>query len=341
MRTITLIPSHNEARNIESCLNGVWAQTAPTDILVVCDNCTDNTVDIVKSIGAEVFETVENKHKKAGALNQALDRVINNYDFIVVQDADTVIDPKMVSLALNEMGKDPKLGAICSKAGVKDVVPATWFEEILWRMQRIEYGQYDSSRIETIGAIKVIHGMAAVYRTKALLDVKKKWGRIYDEHNLTEDFELTICLKEIGWKTSACLEMRAWTSVPLNIWDLWTQRVRWFRGGVDVLGTHGWNNITAWEFVNHGLFIIMAIINFAVIYSLVTGGVANLHPLFFVVMSVMILDSLYRLRYVESLHLKEVLLCVSIVPFGLYLLFYQVQQIWAYGLSLMKSNQGW
>ena len=41
-------------------------------MVVVADNCTDDTADIARKNGAEVFTTVGNTEKKAGALNQAL-----------------------------------------------------------------------------------------------------------------------------------------------------------------------------------------------------------------------------------------------------------------------------
>ena len=40
--------------------------------MVVADNCTDDTVGHRPRHGADVFTTVGNTEKKAGALNQAL-----------------------------------------------------------------------------------------------------------------------------------------------------------------------------------------------------------------------------------------------------------------------------
>ena len=43
---------------------------------MVADNCTDATEAIAPALGVEVFRTVENTRKKAGALNQALREVL-------------------------------------------------------------------------------------------------------------------------------------------------------------------------------------------------------------------------------------------------------------------------
>lgn len=343
MRALILIPAHNEAANIAECLHG--AQCQPADVVVVCDNCTDNTNAIARDMGGQVFETKGNMHRKAGALNQALTRFVGSYDYILIQDADTQIAPDLLATAIDQLSKDKRLGAVCSKAGVKDITPASWWEEALWRFQRIEYGIFDSSRIETLGGIKVLHGMATVYSVKALQEVLQKFGRIYDETNITEDYELTICLKELGWKVTANLAMGAWTVVPLKFGELWTQRVRWFRGGVDVLRTHGLNRVTAMEFMQHGLFMILTALNLVIMITLVsilfTGGAMSIHPLFYAVLIVTTLDGLYRLRYVQNLHVKEILIRATIVPFSLYMQIYQAQQLWAYWLSLRNTKQRW
>jgi biofilm PGA synthesis N-glycosyltransferase PgaC len=345
MKALILIPAHNEARNIATSVKGAQNQTFPADALVICDNCTDKTEGIARDMGARVFETVGNTHKKAGALNQALAKFMGAYDYILIQDADTTIAPDLLSIAIEQLSGNPDLGAVCSKAGIKDIIPASWSEEALWRFQRIEYAIFDSSRIETLGGIKVLHGMATVYRAKALQEVLQNHGRIYDETNITEDYELTICLKELGWKVTANLAMGAWTVVPLKFHELWVQRVRWFRGGVDVLRTHGLNRITAMEFMQHALFMILTALNLAIMIALAsliyTGGSMNIHPLFYGVLVVTTLDGMYRLRYVQNLHQKEILLRVAIVPFSLYMQLYQVQQLWAYYLSLRNTKQRW
>ncbi len=71
-RITVLVPAHNEAGQIEATLAGLRAQTLPPDrTIVIADNCSDNTADLARAAGAEVYETQDNQHKKAGGLNQA------------------------------------------------------------------------------------------------------------------------------------------------------------------------------------------------------------------------------------------------------------------------------
>jgi cellulose synthase/poly-beta-1,6-N-acetylglucosamine synthase-like glycosyltransferase len=100
---IALIPAYNEEEQIADAIRSLQEHVAPPDMIVVCaDNCTDNTADIAEAAGAYVFETVGNEHKKAGALNQALDRVLpalHDEDAILVMDADSILVPTFISEA--------------------------------------------------------------------------------------------------------------------------------------------------------------------------------------------------------------------------------------------------
>src|SRR5450432_771306 len=54
-RTTVLIPAHNEGAGILPTLRDVQAQLGPNDsILVVADNCTDDTAAIAEAAGVEV-----------------------------------------------------------------------------------------------------------------------------------------------------------------------------------------------------------------------------------------------------------------------------------------------
>jgi cellulose synthase/poly-beta-1,6-N-acetylglucosamine synthase-like glycosyltransferase len=61
-----------------------------------------------------------------------------------------------------------------------------------------------------------------------------------------------------GWKTTANLEMKAWTEVPLSLKELWKQRLRWLRGGVDALREIGWNKATKKDILGHFLFVFLS-----------------------------------------------------------------------------------
>ena len=106
-----LIPAHNEQETICDAIEAVNGQV--DRVIVVADNCTDDTIELARSNGAEVFETVANRAKKAGGLNQALAALLPQAcdgDFFLVTDADSRIAPGFVAEALARFAQ-PRVGA--------------------------------------------------------------------------------------------------------------------------------------------------------------------------------------------------------------------------------------
>src|SRR5215470_1506555 len=55
-RTAVLVPAHNEGAGILPTIRDIQVQLGPNDrILVVADNCTDDTATIVRGAGVEVI----------------------------------------------------------------------------------------------------------------------------------------------------------------------------------------------------------------------------------------------------------------------------------------------
>ena len=86
-----LIPAHDEAKGILATLNDIKPQLRPTDqLLVVADNCTDDTAAVAASAGAEV--TVRSDLTKIGkgyALDWGLTHLASTpTDIVIMIDAD-------------------------------------------------------------------------------------------------------------------------------------------------------------------------------------------------------------------------------------------------------------
>ena len=57
VRATVIIPAHDEASGIQDTLEDIKLRIRPTDrILVIADNCTDDTASIAKKAGTEVIE---------------------------------------------------------------------------------------------------------------------------------------------------------------------------------------------------------------------------------------------------------------------------------------------
>ncbi len=99
-RTTILVPAHNEAVSIKLVLEKVLQQLTPQDrLVVIADNCQDNTAEIARSTGAEV---IERTHKTNRGKGYALDYGMNYIkdeppEVLVVLDADSLISPQAIA----------------------------------------------------------------------------------------------------------------------------------------------------------------------------------------------------------------------------------------------------
>lgn len=103
-RLVVLVPAHDEAALIARCVRSLTAQTYPSDlydVVVIADNCTDDTAAIARSAGADVLVRNEpNARGKGRALRWAIDQVVAREpepDGIVVVDADSVAVPEFLA----------------------------------------------------------------------------------------------------------------------------------------------------------------------------------------------------------------------------------------------------
>jgi cellulose synthase/poly-beta-1,6-N-acetylglucosamine synthase-like glycosyltransferase len=247
----TLIPAHNEQAIIADALAALRAQTrVPDRIIVVADNCTDDTVAIARGLGVEVVETVGNTEKKAGALNFMLARIlpeITAEDAVLIMDADTILGERFVESAAERLEKDAELIAV---GGV------FYGEEgfgLIGQLQRNEYVRYARHIGRRKGRVFVLSGTASIIRGYALRTVAEsrgtllpgRAGDVYDTVALTEDNELTLALKTLGAKMLAPQDCKTVTEVMPDWNALGRQRLRWQRGALENLGAYGMTRTTA------------------------------------------------------------------------------------------------
>jgi biofilm PGA synthesis N-glycosyltransferase PgaC len=244
--TITvLIPAHNEESCISETLASLLSQSVPPRrVVVVADNCTDATVRLAREAGVDVHETVDNAHKKAGGLNQALREVLpglGDNDCVMVMDADTTLDPGFLEGATARLTHDRALMAVGGLFYGEDGAG------LIGQFQRNEYTRYQRDLRRRRGRVFVLTGTASVFRPRALRAVADERGHnlpgvpgdVYDTVALTEDNELTIALKSLGALMISPAECTVVTEVMPGWRALWNQRLRWQRGALENLGAYG------------------------------------------------------------------------------------------------------
>jgi len=250
VRITILVPAHNEASSLPVTLAALAEQSRQPDrVVVVADNCTDSTVEVARSFGHEVFETVDNTHKKGGALNQALATYLPAMgpdDAVMVMDADTSLGPLYLETAADLLDDDPDLEAV---GGVFFGEPG---HGLIGIFQRNEYRRYSQEISRRRGRVFVLTGTASVFRASALTMVAAARGRfipgragdVYDTAALTEDNEITIALKSLGATMLSPVDCKVETELMPDWRHLWRQRLRWQRGALENIAAYGFTTGT-------------------------------------------------------------------------------------------------
>jgi biofilm PGA synthesis N-glycosyltransferase PgaC len=242
-RVVVVVPAHNEAASIATTLRSVRAQTYSLErVLVVCDNCTDDTAAIAADY-AQTMVTVGNTDKKAGALNQALEIIVpalDDDDCLLVIDADTTIEPDFVAASVNALRANPNAG------GISSTFVGRGSANLLGLFQSMEYFRYQRQIRRNGGRAYVLSGTASVLRVSALRTIVSARGSVlpdgggsyYDTTSLTEDNEITLALLMLGY---LCLapSLTSTTDVMPSIGKLFRQRHRWYLGAMRNIWGYG------------------------------------------------------------------------------------------------------
>lgn len=264
---LALIPAHNEESCIRDAITGLQNQTRrPNAIVVVLDNCTDDTEKIARNMGVTVFSTQGNTDKKAGALNQALSVYLphmGNKDRVLVTDADSVLDPDFIQSAMSTLENR-------SYGGVGGVFRGQEGGGFVGHLQRNEYARYARDVRRLKGKCLVITGTAAVFpvhilrkivaaRLEETLPTGNGRGGVYDTSVLTEDNELSFAIMHLGYKIHSPKGCTLTTEVMPTWRALWQQRRRWKSGAVQNCMQYGLTRIT-WRYWGRQLLTMAGIV---------------------------------------------------------------------------------
>lgn len=217
-----IVPAHNEEDSIERTIKSLLNLDYPKnklEIIVVNDESKDNTVNVIKKF--KNIKLINNKHKgigKASAVNKGIS--IAKGEFIAIVDADSGVSRNSLKNALTYFSGE-KVGGVITPIKVIEV------KNLYRGLQKIEYTFTAMIRelMSRVNTLYSSHGVLSLFKR----DLIKKLGG-FDENNLTEDLEIAMRLKANGYDIRMASNALTYTRVPSGFWDLWRQRVRWYRG---------------------------------------------------------------------------------------------------------------
>jgi glycosyltransferase involved in cell wall biosynthesis len=189
MRYYIVIPSYNEEALIPLTLQSLISQTVlPSKIVVVNDNSTDKTAEIVLEFAKEnpfislVNKTSENIHlpgsKVIQAFQKGFETLDENYDIIVKLDADLIFPPNYFETIIKHFESDSKIGMAGGFCYIEK--NGDWFLENLTDKDHIRGAlkAYRKATFQEIGGLKPAMGWDTV---DELLCKYYNWKVVTDE----------------------------------------------------------------------------------------------------------------------------------------------------------------
>lgn len=236
-----IIPAHNEEPVIDGAIRSALRLFDRWDIYVVSDSSSDATAEIAAQTGVNVLELLTNRGK-AGAIEAVIQEfdLIDNYDGVVILDADTELDENYVKGVRDQL-RDPTVAAVAGfvvaewKPQQRTVIGrliAAYRDRLYWLMQyMLRFGQ--TWRFTSVTFI--VPGFASTYRTSVLkhLDINPE-GLVIEDFNMT--FE--VHHKKLG-RISMRPDTKAYSQDPFTLSDYKSQVRRWSLGFWQTVRRHG------------------------------------------------------------------------------------------------------
>lgn len=183
MKVSVVIPAYNEEKYIHACLTSLENQVEkPDEIILVDNNCTDNTVKIAKRFGVRIVG------EKRQGITYARNRGFNEakYEIIARCDADAILVKDWVK-KIKENFENKRLAALVGPVVFYDLPFRTTLsvKSYMWLMKKI-LGHYP------------LNGPNMALQ-------RSMWKRIkdivcVDDKKVHEDIDLSIHISKIGGK---------------------------------------------------------------------------------------------------------------------------------------------
>ena len=236
-RFAIVVPSHNEAAVIERTVASLLALDWPAAqrrLLVIADNCSDDTAALARAAGAEVWERQHATERGKGyALRFAYERLLaeaDPVDAVVVVDADTEVSRNLLAAfaARIEAGE----GAMQAFYGALNPM-ASWRTRLMTIALAMIHRLRGRGR-ERLGVSGGLKGNGMCFSLATLRRVP------HQSFSLVEDLEYAIQLGRAGIRVAYVDEAEVLGEMVSTGEAAASQRQRWEGGRRALVREHGW-----------------------------------------------------------------------------------------------------
>lgn len=224
-----IVPAHNEGAHIADTVNDLRANLHENDrLIVVADNCTDNTAEIARSLGAEaIIRTDPDNRGKGYALQFAIDHLrAAPPDCVAFFDADCRIKPGTVrTLANAAMSYGRPAQALNIMEAPQDASPRISVAAFAW----VLINKVRMTGLYKIAGVTRFTGTGMASPWPVISNIEFSTGAI------NEDLLLTFKFAEAGVPPLFNADAQVTSSFPDADEASVTQRARWEHGSLNLL----------------------------------------------------------------------------------------------------------
>ncbi len=233
VRFAVVVPAHNEEDGIAATVESLLALDYPGDhfaVIVVADNCSDETAVRAERAGARVLVRHDLERRGKGyALAHAFETVTPEVDAVVVVDADTLVSPNLLRAFAGRI----EAGALAVQAdyGVRNP-NASWRT----RLMAIAFGAFHVLRSLARERLRLsvgLRGNGMCFTTRVLSLVP------HDAFSIVEDVEYGLKLGEAGHRVYYAPEAHVYGEMVSSSRASRSQRERWEKGRAALARTRG------------------------------------------------------------------------------------------------------
>lgn len=221
------IPAHDESTALIPCLTSIQACAAPGAdwaMIVIADNCTDDTAEVAARAGARVITRHQPERRGKGhALDFAFRQLLaEGFGAFIVVDADTLVEPNFVTAFAARFAGGAEVLQCIYRAPEAEADAKTRLRNLLW----FAFNVVRPRGREFWGLSVGILGNGFGVTRDVLVRVP------YEVSSITEDLDYHLRLLGAGYRVEFLPNTTVRSPLPTGDAAAGTQRARWEGGRI-------------------------------------------------------------------------------------------------------------
>jgi 1,2-diacylglycerol 3-beta-glucosyltransferase len=231
-RLAVIIPAHNESLLIEDTVKAVVNQDYPKDkycVMVVADNCSDDTASLAAAAGARILERDKDPGKGQG-LKDALGVLLDeSWDGFLIVDADSLLDVNGLTEINHLLANGRQVFQL--RYGIRN--PTESLRTRLFELSMASFNALRPLGRTRMGISAGISGNGFGFSRQVANEVP------YLAHSIVEDLEYHMHVLRHHYRVYFSDKAAVLAQMPIASKESETQRVRWERGRVITIQSYG------------------------------------------------------------------------------------------------------